>query len=262
MRASTAVTVPSSAPTIASPSDHQHAGVADVGQGHGPQAALRRRVDRDEGGGRGGSPTVTRVAGTGLCSRVMPPRRCGEAESTASAEGVGELDADADSSPPPSTNSTTPSATAAGEDGPRDRGALHAGSSRSVRSTASTSSRPTTIASVVGDDGRRDAARRGPRHRCRPRRTTRRGTGVPGPPPRPRCAPPTPDTAATVRRQATRMRATGVVNAAEQERRAARGGERVRKARHPTHRRQRGRSVTARRAGPDRIRSTTDGDTR
>jgi hypothetical protein len=57
-----------------------------------------------------------------------------------------ELEAETDSSPPPSTKSTVLPTTAGGDDGPSDRGALHA-AWPVVRSTASTDSRPTTIAS-------------------------------------------------------------------------------------------------------------------
>jgi len=73
-------------------------------------------------------------------------------EAVAVAEGVGELDAATDSSPPPSTNTTVPSTTAAGDDGPRDRGALQS-TPPSVRSTASTDCRPTTIASPSATTG-------------------------------------------------------------------------------------------------------------
>jgi hypothetical protein len=41
-------------------------------------------------------------------------------------EADGELDAETDSSPPPSTKSTVLPTTAGGDDGPSDRGALHA----------------------------------------------------------------------------------------------------------------------------------------
>ena len=60
--------------------------------------------------------------------------------------GDGVPEAEADSSPPPSTNSTRPAATAAGAEGPSARGTVHAGSP-AERSTALTSSRPTTMAS-------------------------------------------------------------------------------------------------------------------
>lgn len=76
------------------------------------------------------------------------PDRFGDGveESVTLGEGVAEFDAETDSSPPPSTNRTVPLTTAAGEDGPRDRGALHA-TLPSVRATASTDARPTTTAS-------------------------------------------------------------------------------------------------------------------
>jgi len=60
-------------------------------------------------------------------------------------ETDGELDADTDSSPPPSTNNTVAPTIAAGDEGPSDRGALQA-TFPSLRSTASTDWRPTTIA--------------------------------------------------------------------------------------------------------------------
>jgi len=61
-------------------------------------------------------------------------------------DGVGEFDPETDSSPPPSTNKTFPPTTAAGAEGPSDRGALQA-RLPSARSTASTDCRPTTMAS-------------------------------------------------------------------------------------------------------------------
>jgi hypothetical protein len=66
-------------------------------------------------------------------------------DAVALGDADGEPEAETDSSPPPSTNRTVLPTTAAGDDGPSDRGALQA-TCPFARSTASTDSRPTTIA--------------------------------------------------------------------------------------------------------------------
>ena len=87
--------------------------------------------------------------GAALCgdgALLADPDDDGLPEAAEEVAADGEPEAEADSSPPPSTNSTRPEATAAGAEGPSARGAVHAGSPEE-RSTAVTSSRPTTMAS-------------------------------------------------------------------------------------------------------------------
>ena len=73
-------------------------------------------------------------------------------EGVALGDAEAEFEAETDSSPPPSTNSTVLPTIAGGDDGPSDRGALHA-ACPVVRSTASTDCLPTTIASPSATTG-------------------------------------------------------------------------------------------------------------
>ena len=181
--------------------------------------------------------------GVALAASAPPRDGDGEAEEGATvAEADDEPDADADSSPPPSTNNRRPPATAAGADGPRARGASHA-ASPDARSTATTSSRPTTIASdpvktgagiplmcVVSPmpAGALQAVRYGGPGPRPPGRSDRRPLG----------------TAATGRVTSPRTRAPPRTWPRRKTSEASNRG--VRKARHPTRGRQRRRSVERR----------------
>src|SRR5262249_45192546 len=146
---STAVTVPSSAPTIARP-----AATATPVWLTSVRGTVQSRCWVDAFIATSVEVVVVAdgdaIAPVGVEDASLP----GDAVAGAVAvgDGVGEFVADTDSSPPPSTNNTVPPTTAAGDDGPSDRGALHA-TWPSVTSTASTDSRPTTIASPFATTG-------------------------------------------------------------------------------------------------------------